>query len=159
MHRRPPADTHRAPPVEPSRSASDLWASRKDRVSEQLTSSERALIEAFADHLRLERHLSAHTVAAYRRDLTQLGIFLERDRSSLCEATYPLLRRFLAQQHTRGYARASIARRVGAIHTFYRWAVEDGRLRDDPSLLLGRPKVVNRLPTVLRPREAAELAW
>jgi site-specific recombinase XerD len=127
-------------------------------VSEQLTSSERALIEAFADHLRLERHLSAHTVAAYRRDLTQLGIFLERDRSSLCEATYPLLRRFLAQQHTRGYARASIARRVGAIHTFYRWAVEDGRLRDDPSLLLGRPKVVNRLPTVLRPREAAALA-
>jgi site-specific recombinase XerD len=131
---------------------------RKDRVSEQLIPSERALVEAFADHLRLERHLSTHTVAAYRRDLTQLGVFLERDRSSLREATYPLLRRFLAQQHTRGYARASIARRVGAIHTFYRWAVEDGRLRDDPSLLLGRPKVVNRLPTVLRPREAAALA-
>jgi site-specific recombinase XerD len=68
------------------------------------------------------------------------------------------LRRFLAQQHTRGYARASIARRVGAIHTFYRWAVAEGRLSDDPSLLLGRPKVVNRLPTVLRPREAAALA-
>ncbi len=127
-------------------------------MGEQLTPSERTLVEAFADHLRLERHLSAHTVAAYRRDLTQLGIFLERDRSSLRGATYPLLRRFLAQQHTRGYARASIARRVGAIHTFYRWAVEDGRVRDDPSLLLGRPKVVSRLPTVLRPREAAALA-
>jgi integrase/recombinase XerC len=69
-----------------------------------------------------------------------------------------LLRRFLAQQHTRGYARASIARRVGAIRTFYRWAVATGRLRDDPSLLLGRPKVVNRLPSVLRPTEAAGLA-
>jgi integrase/recombinase XerC len=47
---------------------------------------------------------------------------------------------------------------VGAIHTFYRWAVATGRLNDDPSLLLGRPKVVNRLPTVLRPAEAAALA-
>ena len=33
-----------------------------------------------------------------------------------------------------------------------------GRVAEDPSVLLGRPKVVNRLPTVLRPREAAELA-
>jgi integrase/recombinase XerC len=69
-----------------------------------------------------------------------------------------MLRRFLAQQHTLGYARASVARRVGAIHTFYRWMVADGRLTDDPSLLLGRPKVVNRLPAVLRPDEAAAIA-
>ena len=67
----------------------DHRASRKDRVSEQLAPSERALIEAFADHLRLERHLSAHTVAAYRRDLTQLGVFLERDRSSLLRGDLP----------------------------------------------------------------------
>jgi integrase/recombinase XerC len=116
------------------------------------------MILAFADHLALERRLSPNTVAAYRRDLTQVAVFLTRQRSSLAEATYPLLRRFLAQQHTLGYARASVARRVGAIHTFYRWAVQTGRRAEDPSLLLGRPKVVNRLPTVLRPREAAELA-
>ena len=73
-------------------------------------------------------------------------------------ATYPLLRRFLAQQHTLGYARASVARKVGSIHTFYRWALAAGRVADDPSLLLGRPKVVNRLPTVLRAGEAAALA-
>jgi integrase/recombinase XerC len=116
------------------------------------------LLGAFADHLRLERRFSEHTVAAYGRDLRQLASFLDRAGRSLGEADHPLLRRFLAQQHTLGYARASIARRVGAIHTFYRWAVAAGRLDDDPSLLLGRPKVVNRLPTVLRPREAAALA-
>ena len=127
-------------------------------VPSDLPPAELALIGAFADHLALERHLSPNTVTAYRRDLTQLATFLHRDRSSLADATYPLLRRFLAQQHTLGYARASIARKVGAIHTFYRWAVAEGRLADDPSILLGRPKVVNRLPTVLRPREAAALA-
>ncbi len=107
---------------------------------------------------RLERRLSPNTVAAYRRDLTQLSLSSSANGSSLGTVTYPLLRRFLAQQHTLGYARASVARRVGAIHTFYRWAVATGRLTDDPSLLLGRPKVVNRLPTVLRPAEAAALA-
>jgi integrase/recombinase XerC len=120
----------------------------------ELPRSETALIDAFADHLRLERRLSPHTVAAYRHDLTQLATFLSRDHSSLTSASYALLRRFLAQQHTLGYARASIARRVGAIHTFYRWATAGGRVAEDPSLLLGRPKVVNRLPVVLRASEA-----
>lgn len=127
-------------------------------MTDPLPTTEHDLIEAFARHLALERRLSVHTVDAYRRDLGQLGVFLHRSRASLAAATYPLLRRFLAQQHTLGYARASIARRVGAIHTFYRWAVQEGRLTEDPSLLLGRPKVVNRLPTVLRPAEAAALS-
>jgi integrase/recombinase XerC len=125
---------------------------------DELPPSDARLIDAFGLHLALERHLSENTVAAYRRDLTQLAVFLNRNRSSLAEAVYPMLRRFLAQQHTMGYARASIARRVGAIHTFYRWAFSAGEIPADPSMLLGRPKVVSRLPTVLRPREAAALA-
>jgi len=116
-----------------------------------------ALIDGFTAHLRLERHLSANTIAAYRADLIHLATFLHRSSSSLENADHSLLRRFLAQQHALGYARASIARRVGAIHTFYRWAVDEGTIAHDPSLLLGRPKVANRLPTVLRAREAADL--
>lgn len=116
-----------------------------------------ALIEAFCDHLALERHLASTTVVAYRRDLTQLATFLGRGRGSLARATLHDLRRFLAQLATRGYARASVARRVGAIHTFYRWASAGGRIEGDPSALLGRPKVASRLPTVLRVPEAATL--
>jgi len=127
------------------------------RPADELPPSEAGLIRDFEDHLALERRLSPNTVAAYRRDLVQLAVFLRRQQRSLADVGYPLLRRFLAQQHTMGYARASVARRVGAIHTFYRWASATGRVAEDPSLLLGRPKVVNRLPTVLRPREAADL--
>lgn len=125
---------------------------------EDLSPSDALLIEAFVVHLQRERHLSVHTVDAYRRDLTQLATFLSRTDAALAEAEYAQLRRFLAQQHTLGYARASIARRVGAIRTFYRWAVLTGAAERDPSAILGSPKVMNRLPTVLRPREAAELA-
>jgi integrase/recombinase XerC len=127
-------------------------------MPEPLPHDDEPLLRAFDEHLALERRLSPNTVAAYRTDLRALATFLGRNRSSLTGAPYPLLRRFLAQQHTLGYARASIARRVGAIRTFYRWAASTGRIGADPALLLGRPKVVNRLPTVLRPDEAAGLA-
>jgi integrase/recombinase XerC len=119
--------------------------------------ADRAVVDAFIGHLRLERHLSPHTVTGYRTDLAHLATFLERGGRPLLDADHEVLRRFLAQQHALGYARSSIARRVGAIRTFYRWAVADGRIGTDPSALLGRPKVASRLPTVLRPAEADEL--
>jgi integrase/recombinase XerC len=119
--------------------------------------ADRPIVDAFAAHLSLERHLSPHTVTAYTTDLGHLSTFLTRQGATLGDADHDTLRRFLAQQHALGYARASIARRVGAIRTFYRWALADGRIARDPSVTLGRPKVVNRLPTVLRPNEAAAL--
>src|SRR5438445_3260605 len=106
---------------------------------DELPSSDLRLIDAFADHLGLERRLSPNSVAAYRRDLVLLGGFLHRGGWSLSDAEHSTLRRFLAQQHARGYARATIARRVGAIRTFYRWALSRGEVPRDPSALLGRP--------------------
>ena len=43
------------------------------RPDDELPPSDGELIDAFGSHLALERHLSGHTVDAYRRDLTQLG--------------------------------------------------------------------------------------
>jgi integrase/recombinase XerC len=124
---------------------------------EDLPHPDAELIEDFVGHLALERHLSEHTVSAYRRDLVQLALFLARQRRALRTATYPALRRFLAQQATLGYARASVARRVAAVRTFYRWAAGRGVVETDPAELLGRPKVISRLPSVLRPADAARL--
>ena len=125
---------------------------------DELSNPDLGLIHEFEVHLGLERRLSENTVAAYGRDITQLATFLRRGNSSLLEADLRRLRRFVAQQVTLGYARASVARRVASIRTFYRWAGARKGLRADPSALLGRPKVVNRLPVVLRAREAAALA-
>ena len=126
-------------------------------TEEELPLVDARLVDDFAGHLAHERRLSPNTVDAYRRDLRRLAAFLARNRTSFAAAEYPLLRRFLAQQHTLGFARASIARRVAAIRTFYRWALASGRLDDDPSALLGSPKVISRLPIVLRARDAFEL--
>src|SRR3712207_3264896 len=75
--------------------------------------------DAFIRHLALERRLSPRTVQAYRQDLSALSTFLERSGSSLRSATYAHLRRWLAHQGSRGYARSTIARRAAAVRTFY----------------------------------------
>ncbi|MGZ8604114.1 MAG: tyrosine recombinase [Actinomycetota bacterium] len=126
-------------------------------VRKDLPRHDAALIEGFRRHLAFERHLADGTVIAYERDLAQLATFLSRGGCSLAGATLNDLRRFLAQLTTLGYARASIARRVGSIHTFFRWAAANDHVPVDPSALLGRPKVASRLPTVLRAPEAAAL--
>jgi integrase/recombinase XerC len=125
--------------------------------ADELPQQQAALVEAFRDHLALERRVSPNTVDAYVRDVRQLGLFLVRSGSSFDAATHRTLRRFLANQATRGYARSSVARRVAAIRTFYRWAVATGVLEADPASALGRPKAESRLPAVLRPAEAAAL--
>ena len=103
------------------------------------------------------RGLSPHTIAAYDRDLTGLATFLARAGSSLQGATHPLLRRWLANLSTRGYARASIARKAAAVRTFYAWAERRGIVGSDPAQLLIAPTPANRLPTVLKRAEAQAL--
>lgn len=116
-----------------------------------------ALVDAFLEHLTLERRLSEHTARAYRNDLEGLAEFLSRAGLSLAEATYPMLRRWLANLSTRGYAPATIARRSASIRSFYRFATRRGLVDGDPASRLLSPKVPKLLPAVLRPPDAVAL--
>ncbi|TMK98701.1 MAG: tyrosine recombinase [Actinobacteria bacterium] len=115
-------------------------------------------IDAFVDHLLLERRLSTHTAQAYRTDVASLGVFLGRAGRSLFEADYRVLRRWLAHLGTRGYARTSVARKAAAIGTFYVWATRRGMVEANPAALLSRPARASRLPGVLKVAEAEQLA-
>jgi integrase/recombinase XerC len=122
-----------------------------------LTSENASVISAFESHLRLERHLSSHTVGAYRGDLASLGTFLERAGGTLLEATYPELRRWLAHLRTRGYARTSLARKAASIRTFYAWAERREIVAANPAALLAHRAGGSRLPSVLKASEANAL--
>jgi integrase/recombinase XerD len=102
----------------------------------------------FLAHLRLERHLSPNTLAAYRTDLLHLATFLARSHRSL-ESVITPPPPIPRQRHTRSGTRLDHASRRCDPY-LHRWAADAGRIEHDPSLLLGRPKVANRLPTVLR---------
>jgi integrase/recombinase XerC len=118
----------------------------------------RHALVAFVAHLRDERGLSAHTVAAYRRDLTQFLQFAGRAGVSDPGQVEPLLlRRFLALQRTRGLAAASIARKAAALRAGFRFLARRGLVPDDPAAGLGVPRGSKRLPVVLKPRQVERL--
>jgi integrase/recombinase XerC len=123
----------------------------------RVTPEDRDLIESFLRYLALERHLSPHTVSAYRGDLKGLAEFTERAGSDLTGVSRTMLRRWLAHLATRGFARSSIARKAAGVRAFYRFAARRGLVDANPASMLETPKVAVRLPPVLKAREAASL--
>ena len=123
-----------------------------------LAPASRHALEAFVAHLRDERGLSGHTVAAYRRDMTQFLQFAGRAGVTDPAQVEPLLlRRFLALQRTRGLAAASIARKAAALRSGFRFLARRRLVPDDPAAGLGVPRGPKRLPVVLKPRQVDRL--
>jgi integrase/recombinase XerC len=125
---------------------------------EGLAPAARHALKAFVAHLRDERGLSVHTVAAYRRDMTQFLQFAGRAGVTDPAQVEPLLlRRFLALQRTRGLAASSIARKAAALRAGFRFLARRGLVADDPAAGLGVPRGPKRLPVVLKPRQVDRL--
>jgi site-specific recombinase XerD len=139
-----------------------MMAAMRDNLGqddpEGLAPAARHALEALVAHLRDERGLSAHTVAAYRRDMTQFLQFAGRAGVTDPAQVEPLLlRRFLALQRTRGLAAASIARKAAALRSGFRFLARRGLVPEDPAAGLGVPRGPKRLPVVLKPGQVDRL--
>jgi integrase/recombinase XerC len=110
------------------------------------------LIEDFCRHLADERNLSGHTLRAYRRDLEGFARFLADDGSDgappLEQVSPLLLRRYLARLHGRN-SRTTIARKLSALRSFFRYLVRQGILAVNPADTLSTPKRDQYLPRTL----------
>ena len=116
-----------------------------------------ASIDAFLDHLRVERRLAAHTLESYARDLTALARYaagLERAPEALDR---PQLEAFVRGQITRGLAPRSVARSVAAIRGYYRYLVIDRHLAASPAVELRPPRAWPALPKFLSLEEVDSL--
>ena len=100
------------------------------------------ILEAYAEHLALERGRSEHTRRAYLTDLRGLFAFLDERApgAGLDALSLPVLRSWLAAQAAAGAARTTLARRTSAVKTFTAWAVRRGLLGADPATRLQLPK-------------------
>ena len=118
-------------------------------------------IREFLEHLAKERDLSPHTVAAYRRDLTEFSTWLAAirgeagwDWNTLDRAT---MRGYLAHLTRRGLAKRSMARQLSAVRSFYRWMHRDERVDRNPARAVGTPKLPRTLPGYLDRAQAETL--
>ncbi len=109
------------------------------------------VVDAYADHLRLERGLSPHTVRAYLTDLADLTDHARRARVERPrDLDLRTLRGWLARQRTSGRARSTLARRATSVRVFTSWLQRTERADTDAGALLTTPRRQHPLPGSLR---------
>ncbi|MFC5995279.1 tyrosine recombinase XerC [Pseudonocardia hispaniensis] len=125
------------------------------RPAPELAPDLAAALEAFLRHLAVERGRSPNTVRAYRSDLTALLARLPG--AGLTALDLAALRGWLAEAHTAGVERATLARRTAAVRTFTAWAHRTGLIAVDPATRLEAPRPRRALPVVVTAQQASDL--
>jgi integrase/recombinase XerD len=94
-------------------------------------------LDAFAAYLRMERGLAENTVASYLLDLTQFSDWL---KLPLEKAKRENVQKFLAEILSSGTDAGSVTRKTFALRRFYRFLLDEGKLKKDPTLGIPLPK-------------------
>jgi len=107
-------------------------------------------VERFVDSLWMERGLSDNTLAAYRRDLSLFAAWLvDQQNTSIVSADPGHIQSFLGFKLAQGASPRSSARFLSALRSFYRWAVREGLVAEDPTLRIESPRQGRPLPKSL----------
>ena len=118
----------------------------------------------FLDYLTYERNVSPNTIAAYRDDLESFVGFLcndyftmARDQLELKRVDHLTIRSYLAHLSRRKLSRATVARHLSALRTFFKFLVRDGLVEANPARTVATPKREKHLPAVMQTSDVALL--
>ena len=120
-------------------------------------------LKAFLQYLKLNRHLSPHTVRAYENDVTQYLAFVSADMGKKMSQLEPVelsmdsVRLHLADLNTAGKARTSVARKLSALKTFIRYLRREEVIEHDPTAMAVAPKRDQTIPVFLSEPEITRL--
>ena len=106
-------------------------------------------VQRYLTVLEAERNLSRFTLRNYASDLRHYFAWLGERGIAMPAITRTSFRSYLATMQENGVARASVARRVSTIKSFYRWLRLTNVMADDPLALVRGPRPERRLPRVL----------
>jgi tyrosine recombinase XerC len=119
----------------------------------------KTLTEKYLRYLQIEKNSSEHTITSYRNDLEQFLKFCSEtfntdevnvDVNSIDRLT---IRLWLGELSEKSFARGSIARKVAAIRSFFKYCFKRGHITINPAHLLIVPKKEKRLPATVQPEE------
>ncbi len=122
----------------------------------------RSAIEEFLIYLKAERDASPHTLRNYRVDLEQFLAYLQ-DRGGEGSSPSPsavdhlAIRGFLARLHGARLAKASVARKLATLRSFFRFLCRQGRLSANPAKLVQGPRLPVRMTPHLSVDEVFQL--
>jgi integrase/recombinase XerC len=109
-------------------------------------------VKKFLVYLRSVRNSSPNTIRSYQIDLEQFLAFLTPPRTAMPapqDVTHVMIREFVAHLHDRKLQKSSIARKLAAIRSFFKFAVLEGIVVRSPARMVATPKLPKRIPSVL----------
>jgi integrase/recombinase XerC len=109
------------------------------------------LAERFLGMLRDERGASDHTLRAYSREVRGFAAFLGEmlgNDAAMASVEHTHIRTYMATLMDRGLTKASVARALAAIRSWFKWAAKAGLVESNPALLVRTPKLPKHLPRV-----------
>lgn len=118
---------------------------------------DQSLLNAYLDSLKSERNFSPHTLVNYRIDLFRFLAFIDKRGTPLFSLDRLAARDFLYDLEKQKYSRRSLARKISAVRSFFRWLIREGKLKQNPFELISTPKLAKRLPNFLYQEEVNKL--
>ena len=113
-------------------------------------------LDTFIDHLWLEDGLSKNTLESYRADLSQFNVWLSKQHKDLLTSNQADIQQYLAVKFPQSKPR-SICRLIASLRRFYRYALRDNLIQQDPTLQIESPKLPRSLPKSLNEQEVEDL--
>jgi len=113
-------------------------------------------LNEFFSYLKHEKNASPHTIASYKRDLTQLAAYMDNKKFRLKDVDNVILRGFLASLYEKKEKKSTIARKLAAIRSFFQFCMRKMWLDDNPAKVVATPKQEIYIPSFLSEEEMAD---
>ncbi len=116
----------------------------------------------FLRHLQHNVNASSQTVRCYRTDLVEFEHYLRRRLPGrkdppFVSVDHHVIRGYLSYLHQRGVSRATVARKLASLRSFFRHLVREGVTSANPAAMVATPKLDRRLPHALSEHEVESL--
>jgi integrase/recombinase XerC len=110
----------------------------------------------YLQYLQSVRNSSPHTILNYGNDLGQFVAYLSppgQPPPELEKITHLIIREFVGHLHEQGLEKSSIARKLAALRSFFKYCVRERMIKENPARLVPTPKLPKRIPSVLSAEE------
>lgn len=116
----------------------------------QSTRGTARLLQGYVSYLTAVRHASSYTVRNYTHDLRHFLDFLNQENViSLRDVDRFLLRHYIKSLLEQGFDKASVAGKLSALRSFYRYLMQENIVSSNPLITVSSPKLDRRLPSFL----------
>jgi integrase/recombinase XerC len=108
-------------------------------------------VDEFLTTLAHERGVSPHTLRAYSRELHAFADYVIAalgNSFAIEKLQHRQIRAYLSELYGRGLSKASVARALAAIRSWFKWLARRGYVEQNPAVLVATPKLPKHLPRV-----------